>query len=375
MLHSNVQSGTVTFLLADLVNTTPLFDRLGDDRADAIVSARVDLLRESVADRGEIVKYLGDGLLVVFGSALDAVGSALAMQRAIDGARSKEEQDNIGLRVGIHAGEPLRRGDEYIGTPVIITVRLCGTADEGQIVVSQVVHALAGSRGGFAFRDLGARPLRGISKPVGVFEVLWNANTERRRAADPADERENARDTEAAGRRTDAPHATAVILFADIVDSTPLTERLGDTAFRERADGLDASLRAIIVECGGAPLEGKVLGDGVMGVFASARQAIDAACRCSTAGDGVELAVHLGVHAGDVIRRETNIYGGAVNLASRICDQSSPNEILVSATVRELARTSTGVIFDDRGEHRLKGVSHPVHIFAVRSRDRNADGL
>jgi adenylate cyclase len=78
-----------------------------------------------------------------------------------------------------------------------------------------------------------------------------------------------------------------------------------------------------------------------------------------------ELRLHLGIHAGDVIREPGNVYGGAVNIASRICGLSAPGEILVSATVRDLARTSAGVSFDDRGEYALKGIDDPVRVFAV----------
>src|SRR5437667_5937651 len=70
---------------------------------------------------------------------------------------------------------------------------------------------------------------------------------------------------------------TAIILFADIADSTAITERLGDGAFRAKARDLDSALRAAIRECAGTPIEGKPLGDGGLGVFSSARPAIDAA--------------------------------------------------------------------------------------------------
>ena len=162
------------------------------------------------------------------------------------------------------------------------------------------------------------------------------------------------------------PSGTAVILFADIVDSTALTERLGDAAFRGKARELDAALRSVIRECQGTPVEGKLLGDGVLAVFTSARQAIAAALRCGTAGDDADLPLHLGIHAGDVIREGNNVYGGAVNIAARIAGASAPGEVLVSDTVRALARTSAGVSFDDRGEHALKGVSEPQRLFAVR---------
>jgi adenylate cyclase len=75
------------------------------------------------------------------------------------------------------------------------------------------------------------------------------------------------------------------------------------------------------------------------------------------------------VHAGDVIRAGTNAYGGAVNIASRVCDASRAGEILVTDVLRGLARTSADVGFEDRGEHTLKGVSEPVRLFAVTTTD------
>jgi len=162
------------------------------------------------------------------------------------------------------------------------------------------------------------------------------------------------------------PSDTAVILFTDIADSASLTERLGDAAFRAASRALDDAVRSAMRANGGTPVEGKVLGDGVMGVFTSAAQAIEAARACVTASAEVELPLHIGLHAGDVLREEGNVYGGAVNIASRVCGLCAPGEILVSQTVRDLARTSAGVTFEDRGEHALKGIADPVRVFAVR---------
>ncbi|MDO8616779.1 MAG: adenylate/guanylate cyclase domain-containing protein [Dehalococcoidia bacterium] len=156
------------------------------------------------------------------------------------------------------------------------------------------------------------------------------------------------------------------VLFADIADSTALTERLGDAAFRAKARDLDGALRAAIRENAGTPIEGKLLGDGVLAVFTSARQAIEAALACGRAGDEAGLPLHLGLHAGDVIREENNVYGGAVNIASRISGLSAPGEVLVSETVRSLARTSAGVRFEDRGEQSLKGIGELVRMWMVR---------
>jgi adenylate cyclase len=158
----------------------------------------------------------------------------------------------------------------------------------------------------------------------------------------------------------------AALLFADIADSTALTEWLGDAAFREKAREVDERLRAAIREHAGTAIEGKTLGDGVLAVFTSARQAIECALSCRSAGDGVGFALHLGLHAGAVLHEDGNVYGGAVNIASRIADASAPGEVLVSDIVRGLARTSAGVAFEDRGEHELKGIAEPQRLWALR---------
>ncbi len=72
------------------------------------------------------------------------------------------------------------------------------------------------------------------------------------------------------------------------------------------------------------------------------------------------------MHAGDVIHEDGNVFGGAVNIASRICGLSAPGEILVSDVVRGMARSSAGVEFEDRGEQEMKGVGEPVRVYVVR---------
>jgi adenylate cyclase len=88
--------------------------------------------------------------------------------------------------------------------------------------------------------------------------------------------------------------------------------------------------------------------------------------RFGKAAESVELGLHLGIHAGDVIREEGNVFGGAVNIAARISGESEAGEVLVSDTVRGLARTSAGVSFEDRGERQLKGVGDPVRVWRVQ---------
>jgi class 3 adenylate cyclase len=171
---------------------------------------------------------------------------------------------------------------------------------------------------------------------------------------------------ERAGATDILPSGTAIILFADIADSTALTERLGDAAFREKARELDEALRRAISSNGGQAIEGKLLGDGVLATFGAAREAIACANELHRSATDVDLALHVGIHAGDVLREEGNVYGGAVNIASRISGEATAGETTVSGTVRDLARTSAGVSFEDRGERELRGVAEPVRLWAVR---------
>lgn len=166
-------AGTVVICFTDIVGSTELLTRLGDDRFDDLRRRHFDLLERQVeAHGGEVVKSLGDGLMLAFGSASDAVSAAVAMQRAIDAA-SRGAADRVAMRVGISAGDATREGDDWFGVPVVEGSRLCAAAAPGQILVSEVVRLLSGSRGGHEFRSLGTLELKGIPEPVGAADVVW----------------------------------------------------------------------------------------------------------------------------------------------------------------------------------------------------------
>jgi class 3 adenylate cyclase len=164
---------------------------------------------------------------------------------------------------------------------------------------------------------------------------------------------------------------TAVILFTDIADSTALTERLGDAAYVAKAGEFERTVRRAVRECNGEDIEGVTLGDGVLAVFSSGTHAIQAATRAHECARDAGFRLHVGIHAGDVLRTRSAVHGGAVNIAARVCDTAPPGETLVSDTVRSLARSSTSVQFVDRGLHQFKGVSDPHHVFAVQMSKRS----
>jgi class 3 adenylate cyclase/DNA-binding SARP family transcriptional activator len=171
-------TGTVTLLFTDQVGSTETLQRLGDEEGERLRRAHFALLREAAGMHGgEEVKNLGDGLMVAFVSAVDAVVCAITMQQAVDRARASGEPQ-FAVRIGLNVGEPIRDEGDYFGTPVVIAKRLCDAGAPGQILASELVRALIGTRGGFAYRALGAVPLKGVAEPVPACEVIWEASTE-----------------------------------------------------------------------------------------------------------------------------------------------------------------------------------------------------
>ena len=167
-------------------------------------------------------------------------------------------------------------------------------------------------------------------------------------------------------RDDELPEGLVVVLMTDIVNSTELTEQLGDTAFRARADKLHDKLLENIRFYRGKWAEGNVLGDGVLAVFTSAAYALACAIECVDIAHQCELSLHVGLHAGDVLKRGQTVYGGTVNITARITASSNPDEVLVTDTIRALARTSTASLrFDPRGAEILKGISEPLQLYAV----------
>jgi class 3 adenylate cyclase/tetratricopeptide (TPR) repeat protein len=162
---------TTTILFSDLVGSTELLQRAGDDDAQRIFKAHYQLLRDAVsANGGAEVKSLGDGLMVAFASTADAVRCAITMQQA---SRRPVSGERVTIRVGINAGDALRDEGDYFGTAVVTARRLCDRAGPGQILCSAVIEGLLAGRQAFSFRDLGELELKGLTAPVATREVIY----------------------------------------------------------------------------------------------------------------------------------------------------------------------------------------------------------
>jgi class 3 adenylate cyclase len=161
----------VTLLFTDLVNSTALLERVGDERAQRVLGAHRQLLREALAGHGgDEVKWLGDGLLATFASVAEAVRCAVTMQQ---GTRGRTVGERLGLRIGLNVGEMQADGGDYAGSPVVVARRLCERAGAGQILCGGVVVELLRGRQAFQFAALGALELKGFADPLPAYEVVY----------------------------------------------------------------------------------------------------------------------------------------------------------------------------------------------------------
>jgi class 3 adenylate cyclase len=168
-------SALVTLLFTDLVGSTELLSRTGDEKARLIFAAHHELLADAVAQHGgNEVKWLGDGLMVAFPSAADALSCAITMQQA---AQRPVGGERLQIRVGLTAGEAMRDSADYFGTPVVMAKRLCDRAAAGQILCSDLVAGLLAGRPGFAFAAVGELDLKGLPHPVAAYEVRYESDT------------------------------------------------------------------------------------------------------------------------------------------------------------------------------------------------------
>ena len=174
MAGSGTTTEIVTVLFCDLVGSTALLSRLGDDANDALRREVFVALREPLSrHRGEEVKSQGDGLMVAFrSSAAEAVACAVEMHRSVH-RLDRREPLGLAIRVGLSLGEATFEEDDWFGTPVVEAARLCALARPRQILATDVVRAVVGSRGGFDFSPVGALVLKGFPDPVPSCEVAW----------------------------------------------------------------------------------------------------------------------------------------------------------------------------------------------------------
>jgi class 3 adenylate cyclase len=129
-------------MFTDIVASTEMAERLGPEKADTMRRDHFTMLRELVAMHGgHEVKSLGDGLMVAFASAADAVSCATAIHGATT-QKQQAELDAPAVRIGVHTGEPTLEDGDYFGLCVVVAKRLCDALGGAGVLVSDAVRSL-----------------------------------------------------------------------------------------------------------------------------------------------------------------------------------------------------------------------------------------
>jgi class 3 adenylate cyclase len=172
--------GTAAVMFTDLVGSTELRLRLGEDAAETLRSRHDRLLTESVeSHHGRVVKRLGDGIMASFVSCTDALAAAVTIQQAVDLSNRRAGGERLAVRIGVSVGDLSLDGDDCFGLAVVEAQRLESAADPGSIWCADVVAHLARGRGGHTFESLGALSLKGLADPLVASAVLWEPIRER----------------------------------------------------------------------------------------------------------------------------------------------------------------------------------------------------
>jgi len=164
-------TGVRTILFTDIVGSTEMCSKHGDDAAIAMLYAHDKIVRMAIgANFGREVKHTGDGIMAAFNSAAAAVRAACKILGDLRDHNANAPEFPVDVRIGISAGEPVEQAADLFGSTVQLAARLCAQAEPGQILVSNVVADLCIGKN-LRFVDAGACELKGFEGPIATRAV------------------------------------------------------------------------------------------------------------------------------------------------------------------------------------------------------------
>jgi class 3 adenylate cyclase len=159
-------------MFTDIVGSTEMAQRLGDDIAFELVETHDAIVRAAVAEnRGRVIKHTGDGIMAVFVSPVAAVKAACRIQNAVEALKPEPDRPDFKVRIGAAAGEPIERGDDFFGSTVNLAARLCAHAAPGKVLVTNGVAELCLGKG-LQFSAMDEAELKGFDEPIRTREVM-----------------------------------------------------------------------------------------------------------------------------------------------------------------------------------------------------------
>jgi class 3 adenylate cyclase len=163
--------GTRTVLFTDIVGSTSMTQRLGDEIAFELLEVHDRVVRAALTQtRGREVKHTGDGIMAVFMSAASAIRCSISVQKNLSEHGNEYPDKPLQVRIGVAAGEPIEHHNDLFGSTVQLAARLCAHAEPEQILVSNAVAELCIGKA-LPFRNIGPLALKGFDQPVHVHSV------------------------------------------------------------------------------------------------------------------------------------------------------------------------------------------------------------
>jgi class 3 adenylate cyclase len=349
-------TGTVTFVFTDVARSTELVKRLQESYVQALAAHRA-LLRAAFAERGGIeVDTQGDAFFVAFGRASDAVEGAAAAQRGL-ARHAWPKGVAVGVRIGMHTGEPYRSEHGYTGLAVNRAARICSMGHGGQVLLSGATAGIVDDveLAGASLRDLGEYRLKDFDRPERVFQLVI------------------------AGLPSDFPplraidqqpplSGTVTIVMTEGRRMMRLLRELPHEHFETLITDYRRLVSQVLTEAGGRRVE--MAGDSVAAGFATAREAIAggvAAQRAVATHDwpyGVSAAISVGVHSGEA---GIGLLGPAILRCQELCDAAEGGQIFLSQATASLLEDETlrDLLIRDVGEREMRRTRGAVRAYEL----------
>lgn len=308
---------------------------------------RADLIEPKILEyAGRLVDLAGDGVFVEFPSAVDAVAWALELQRHSVSADAGSPGRRLRLRIGINVGDILDDDGRLVGDSVNIAARIHQAASPGEVIVTEAVREHVRHRIAVAFRDLGERQLKNISRLV----HLYRAETESPMAPD----------VDAGG----VPASMRALLALEV----PHGLRPGEATWGD----LQEYVAREVLPVRGGRVVGRYEG-GLLMDFPTARPAVTAAFAIQQAfgsaqagfAPGYQPLPRIGVQMRDALADQTHSYGGGAGVATRLTAIVEPGQIVVSSTVRDELIPALDADIEDLGECYLGEMNQPVRAYRL----------
>ena len=176
---AELDQGTITIVFSDIENSTQRATAMGDAAWMKVLKNHNDIIARHVEKwSGTVVKNQGDGFMLTFNGARQALRAMIDVQRELEEEAAQNADTAVRIRVGVHTGEVIAEEGDIFGKHVMLAARVGGLADGGEILVSSIVKEIAAARGDLDFGEPKVVALKGIEGDHVVYQLLWRQFTQ-----------------------------------------------------------------------------------------------------------------------------------------------------------------------------------------------------